>query len=120
MRTRMDATERHEQLVEEPPSAKLVYRVLELEAPRTHGEIAEAAVLPSRTTSYALSRLQDAGVVASAPCPSDPRKKNYRPLPIQDPAADPASDDRAERNHGEPRRDSQDPQPALAPGQASD
>lgn len=104
----MDATARYQHLVEEPPSAKLVYKVLQLEAPLTHGEITEAAVLPSRTTSYALSRLQDAGVIESVPCPSDPRKKNYRPLPIQDPQNPQGS------------KDPQDPEQTLAPGQPSD
>lgn len=80
----MEPRERYERLVEEPPSAKLVYKVLELEAPLTHGEITESAVLPSRTTSYALSRLQEADIVESMPCPSDPRKRNYRPLPIEE------------------------------------
>ena len=80
----MDAAERFDRLVAEPPSAKLVYKVLELDAPMTHGEIADAAVLPTRTTSYALSRLQEAAIIEAVPCPSDPRKNNYRPLPIQD------------------------------------
>ena len=113
----MDATERYEHLLAEPPSAKLVYKVLERDAPLTHGEIAEAAVLPTRTTSYALSRLQEAGVVEAVPCPSDPRKKNYHPLPIQHPAADPEPDGRQERIAEE---STQDPQPALAPEQHSD
>lgn len=82
----MDATKRYDRLVEEPPSAKLVYKVLELDAPMTHGEIVEAALLPTRTTSYALSRLRDADVIEAVPCPSDPRKRNYRPLPLQRPA----------------------------------
>lgn len=123
MRTRMDATVRYQHLVDEPPSAKLVYKVLELEAPLTHGEITEAAVLPSRTTSYALSRLQDAGVIESVPCPSDPRKKNYRPLPIQDPTADPESDEctgQSARERPQNPQNPQDPKPALPPGQPSD
>jgi len=87
----MEPHERYERLVEEPPSAKLVYKVLELEAPLTHGEITESAVLPSRTTSYALSRLQEADIVESMPCPSDPRKRNYRPLPIEQEQPDPST-----------------------------
>lgn len=117
MQTRMNATERYERLVEEPPSAKLVYKVLDLEAPLTHGEITEATVLPSRTTSYALSRLQEAGVVESVPCPSDPRKKNYRPLPIQDPAKPQESQDTQESPDPQ---NPQDSQPTIAPGQPSD
>lgn len=82
----MDAHDRYERLLDEPPSAKLVYKVLELDAPLTHGEIASAAVLPDRTVSYALSRLREADIVEDAPCPQDPRKRNYHPLPIEDDA----------------------------------
>lgn len=86
----MDAESRYKRLVAEPPSAKLVYKVLELDAPLTHGEITDAAVLPSRTVSYALSRLQDAAVIEASPCPQDPRKRNYHPLPIEETNVDPA------------------------------
>lgn len=108
----MQPEERFDRLVEEPPSAKLVYKVLEIDAPRTHGEITEAAVLPARTTSYALSRLQDAGVIEAMPCPSDPRKQHYHPLPITDPALE----------SGNPEADTTTPHAtrATAPGQASD
>ncbi len=42
-----------------PPSAKLVFKVLEYSGFLTQKQIAEESYLPSRTVRYALNRLKD-------------------------------------------------------------
>lgn len=71
----MDSKARYNRLVEESPSAKLVYKVLELDAPLTYSEIEANTLLPKRTVGYALSRLQDTDLIETTPCLNDPRKK---------------------------------------------
>jgi DNA-binding transcriptional ArsR family regulator len=66
-----------ERLRELPPSAKLVAKVLETDAPLSQGGVAEASLLPDRTVRYALNRLQDAGLVASRHSFRDARKQVY-------------------------------------------
>lgn len=61
-----------------PPSAKLVYLVVAENWPCTQGEIADASLLPQRTVRSALERLEDEGVVESAPYVGDARKSVYR------------------------------------------
>ncbi len=53
-------------LSELPPSAKLVYKTLEYEGPLTQGQLADQSLLPARTVRYALSSLEDEGVVDEA------------------------------------------------------
>ena len=60
-----------------PPSAKLVAKVLEYNDTLTQSELAEETLLPPRTVRYALSRLEDAGVVESRFSFSDARKRLY-------------------------------------------
>jgi DNA-binding MarR family transcriptional regulator len=60
-----------------PPSAKLVAKVLEYNDGLTQSQLAEESLLPPRTVRYALSRLEDAGVVASRFSFSDARKRIY-------------------------------------------
>jgi len=60
-----------------PPSAKLVAKVLEYNDTLTQSELAEETLLPPRTVRYALSRLEDAGVVDSRFSFSDARKRLY-------------------------------------------
>jgi len=60
-----------------PPSAKLVAKVLEIDAPLAQGEIAEATLLPDRTVRYALNRLQDEGLVGARHSFRDARKQVY-------------------------------------------
>ncbi len=60
-----------------PPSAKLVATVLEEKGELTQSEIAEETMLPPRTVRYALSRLEDAEVVASRFSFADARKRLY-------------------------------------------
>lgn len=64
-------------LREQPPSAKLVAKVLQSESELTQDVIVEETLLPRRTVSYALNRLEDAGLTSSRRHISDPRKQIY-------------------------------------------
>lgn len=66
-----------EVLREQPPSAKLVAKVLETEPELSQDAIVEETLLPRRTVSYALNRLEDAGLATSRRDLSDPRKQQY-------------------------------------------
>jgi DNA-binding MarR family transcriptional regulator len=72
-----DDDEFREQLRDLPPSAKLVAKVLETDAPLSQGDLAEESLLPDRTVRYALNRLGDAGLVASRYSFEDARKQVY-------------------------------------------
>ncbi|WP_254524326.1 MarR family transcriptional regulator [Natrinema caseinilyticum] len=61
-----------------PPSAKLVYKVLEYEEPLTQAGIAAESRLCPRTVRYALGKLEDRELVASSVCLEDARKSRYR------------------------------------------
>jgi len=73
----LSESEYRETLVELPPSAKLVAKVLEGEAPLSQGQLAEESLLPDRTVRYALNRLEDAGLVDSRYSFRDARKQVY-------------------------------------------
>lgn len=60
-----------------PPSAKLVYKVLEYNDTLTQSQIADETLLPPRTVRYALTRLQDAEVVDARFSFTDARKRLY-------------------------------------------
>lgn len=64
-------------LVEQPPSAKLVAKVLETDSPLSQGQLAEESLLPDRTVRYALNRLQEEGIVDSRYSFRDARKQVY-------------------------------------------
>ena len=64
-------------LRELPPSAKLVAKVLESDAPLSQGQLAEESLLPDRTVRYALNRLEDAALVGSRYSFQDARKQVY-------------------------------------------
>lgn len=66
-----------ERLVDLPPSAKLVAKVLEQDAPLTQAELAEETLLPTRTVRYALERLERVDLVHSRPSLRDARKRVY-------------------------------------------
>ena len=66
-----------ETLKDLPPSAKLVYKVLEYNDSLTQSAIAEETLLPSRTVRYALTRLEEAGIVDSRFSFADARKRIY-------------------------------------------
>lgn len=67
-----------EALRESPPSAKLVAKVLEYDGPLTQQELAEESLLPTRTVRYAVSELEEVGVVQSRISFTDARKRVYR------------------------------------------
>jgi DNA-binding transcriptional ArsR family regulator len=73
----LSETEYRERLRELPPSAKLVAKVLEGEAPLSQGGLAEESLLPDRTVRYALNRLEEAGLVSSRYSFKDARKQVY-------------------------------------------
>ena len=78
--------QRFERLVDLPPSAKLVYKVLESEdAPLTQGQIRDQALLPARTTRDALTKLEDEDLVEEQMYVPDARKRLYEPRSIADP-----------------------------------
>lgn len=60
-----------------PPSAKLVAKVLEYEDTLSQTELAEETLLPPRTVRYAVSELEDAGVVDARFSFTDARKRLY-------------------------------------------
>ncbi|WP_253738085.1 helix-turn-helix domain-containing protein [Halohasta salina] len=72
-----DTADRWADVRDLPPSAKLVAKVLEYNDTLTQSELAEETLLPPRTVRYALSRLEDAGVVDSRFSFSDARKRLY-------------------------------------------
>lgn len=61
-----------------PPSAKLVYKVLEYEGSMTQDEIATESRLCSRTVRYALGKLESQGMVTSRVNLKDARQSVYR------------------------------------------
>jgi len=61
-----------------PPSAKLVYKVLEYDGPLTQERIADESRLCPRTVRYALGKLEDGGLVTSRVCLEDARQSKYR------------------------------------------
>jgi DNA-binding Lrp family transcriptional regulator len=66
-----------ERIDELPPSAKLVFKVLEYNRQMTQKEIAEETRLSVRTVRYALNRLTEEGIVEQVPCLSDGRQTLY-------------------------------------------
>ncbi|WP_049909309.1 MarR family transcriptional regulator [Halorubrum saccharovorum] len=75
--TEENATDRWNDVRDLPPSAKLVAKVLDYNETLTQSELAEETLLPPRTVRYALSRLEEEGVVDSRFSFSDARKRLY-------------------------------------------
>ncbi|MFB6299034.1 MAG: MarR family transcriptional regulator [Halobacteriales archaeon] len=73
----VDRSDLADSLADLPPSAKLVYKVLEYNDTLTQGEIAEETMLPPRTVRYAITRLEEIGVVDSRFSFADARKRLY-------------------------------------------
>ena len=69
-----------------PPSAKLVYKVLEYDGPLTQKGIVEESMLSARTVRYALERLDEVGVVEEDVYFADARQNLYE---ITDQPAEP-------------------------------
>ena len=70
-------SEFRDRLRELPPSAKLVAKVLESDAPLSQGQLAEESLLPDRTVRYALNRLEESELVSSRYSFKDARKQVY-------------------------------------------
>lgn len=75
--------ERFAQLVDLPPSAKLVFFVLEEKGPCTQTDLAEEALLPKRTIRAALTTLKEADLVTEDVYIPDARKKLYQACSIE-------------------------------------
>ena len=61
-----------------PPSAKLVYLVLQEDGPLTQADLIDQTALPERTARFALDELADADVVTERPfAGGDARKSLY-------------------------------------------
>jgi len=73
----LSEAEYRDRLRELPPSAKLVAKVLEGDAPLSQGQLADESLLPDRTVRYALNRLEDAEIVGSRYSFKDARKQVY-------------------------------------------
>ena len=61
-----------------PPSAKLVYKVLETSGKLTQKEIVKKTYLPSRTVRYALDRLRSENMIRESLCFRDARQSIYQ------------------------------------------
>ena len=75
--TRSSAEHGWDAVRELPPSAKLVAKVLEYNGQLTQSQLATETLLPSRTVRYALTRLEEVGVVDSRFSFTDARKRVY-------------------------------------------
>ncbi len=66
-----------ETIADLPPSAKLVYKVLEYNGPLTQKGIVEESMLSARTVRYALERLEEVGTVDEDVYFADARQNLY-------------------------------------------
>jgi DNA-binding MarR family transcriptional regulator len=66
-----------EELSDSPPSAKLVFKILERNGPLTQQELAKETMLPKRTVRFGLTRLTEAGLVESRMSFRDARQSVY-------------------------------------------
>ncbi|AZQ15320.1 MULTISPECIES: winged helix-turn-helix domain-containing protein [Halorubrum] len=64
-----------------PPSAKLVYYVLEEEGRYDQTGLAEETRLSTRTVRFAVEKLTDVGLVEEGLCPTDARRSVYAVVP---------------------------------------
>ncbi len=71
-----------------PPSAKLVFKVLEYDGPLTQKQIVEESMLSARTVRYALERLNEIGIVSEDIYFADARQSLYRIIEPEPMAAD--------------------------------
>ena len=73
----MSATESEDGIEDLPPSAKLVFKVLQYDGPLTQKQIVEESMLSARTVRYALERLEGIGVVDESVYFADARQSLY-------------------------------------------
>jgi len=76
-----------EEISDLPPSAKLVYKVLEYNGPLTQKGIVEESMLSARTVRYALERLEEIEIVDEDVYFADARQNLYE-LNVETAAAD--------------------------------
>lgn len=67
----------NESLADLPPSAKLVFKVLQYDGPLTQKQIVEETMLSPRTVRYAIERLDDIGMVSERVYFADARQSLY-------------------------------------------
>ncbi len=65
-----------------PPSAKLVFKVLEYDSPLTQAELRDRTRLSKRTTRHGLALLKEANLVEERVYIPDARKRIYEPRVI--------------------------------------
>ncbi|MFO7927375.1 MAG: helix-turn-helix transcriptional regulator [Halobacteriota archaeon] len=86
-----------EALTDLPPSAKLVYKVLEYNGAMTQKRIVEESMLSARTVRYALERLEEIEIVSEDVYFADARQNLYELTDageaVTDGTADPAASD---------------------------
>ncbi|WP_254821250.1 MarR family transcriptional regulator [Haloglomus halophilum] len=85
-----------EELSDLPPSAKLVFKVLEYNGPMTQKGIVEESMLSARTVRYALERLEEIDTVEEDVYFADARQNLYeivQPETETEPEAPAAADD---------------------------
>ena len=73
-----------EDLADLPPSAKLVYKVLEYNGQLTQKGIVEESMLSARTVRYALERLEEVGAVTEDVYFADARQNLYDIAPPEE------------------------------------
>jgi DNA-binding MarR family transcriptional regulator len=76
---------RFERLADLPPSAKLVYKVLDMEGPLTQSRLADETFLAKRTVRQAVMKLEADDLVSVEVSKLDARKKLYQPRPVTRP-----------------------------------
>ncbi|WP_418286285.1 ArsR family transcriptional regulator [Halorubrum sp. DTA46] len=93
-----------------PPSAKLVYYVLDEEGRFDQTGLAEETRLSTRTVRFAVEKLTEVGLVKEGLCPRDARRSVYTPVSESERPATGDSDGTADP---EPTSD-RDAEPATA------
>ncbi len=81
-----------ETLTDLPPSAKLVYKVLEYDGAMTQKRIVEESMLSARTVRYALERLEEIDLVSEDVYFADARQNLYQLTEIGEAATDGTAD----------------------------
>jgi predicted transcriptional regulator len=74
----MAGTDQEENLDDLPPSAKLVFKVLEYNGALTQKGIVQESMLSARTVRYALERLEGIGIVDEDVYFADARQNLYQ------------------------------------------
>jgi len=81
-----------ETLTDLPPSAKLVYKVLEYNGAMTQKSIVEESMLSARTVRYALERLEGIDIVSEDVYFADARQNLYELTDVGEAAVDGAGE----------------------------